>query len=148
MIDFELPVLKGLSGYKSRSHLPRGPKGAARQATLKEAADAKKKKRAEKAQRRHEKEKEIARWVQASENWSDVEAELESEEPTEMGGDASTSKDDGDRGVVATSVERRTPAAAPVSGGRDTKRRGDVPASRKRAASSDAAVEREAKRAR
>ena len=34
-------------------------------------------------------EKEIARWVQAGENRSDVEAELELEEPTEMGGDAS-----------------------------------------------------------
>jgi len=40
-----------------------------------------------------------------------------------------------------TSVERCEPAAASVGGGRDTKRRGDVPASRKRAASSDAAVE-------
>ena len=88
----------------------------ARQAALKQVAVAKKK-RAEKARRRHEKEKETARWVRAGENRSDVEAELESEEPTEMGGDASTSEDDRDRGVVATSVERRASAAVPISGG-------------------------------
>ena len=49
------------------------------QATQKEAAVGKKKKRAEKARRRHQKEKEIARRVQAGESWSDVEAELESD---------------------------------------------------------------------
>ena len=65
----------------------------ARQAALKEAAVTKKKKRAEKAWRRHEKEKEIARPVRAGENQSDMEAKVESEEPTEMGGDASTSED-------------------------------------------------------
>ena len=48
----------------------------ARQAALKEAAIVKKKKRAEKAWRKHEKEMEIARQVQARENRSDVEAEL------------------------------------------------------------------------
>ena len=84
----------------------------------------------------------------AGENRSDVEAELESEEPMEMGGDASTSEDDKDRGVVATTVERRAPVATSVSGGRDAERCSDVPASRKHATSSDAAVEREAKRAR
>ena len=52
-------------GYKSRPHLPKGPEGVARQAALKEAAVAKKKKRAEKAWRRHKKEKEIARRVWA-----------------------------------------------------------------------------------
>ena len=50
-------------GYRSRPHLLRGPKGAARQAALKEAAVAKKKKRAEKAWRRFEKVKEIGRRV-------------------------------------------------------------------------------------
>ena len=44
----------------------------ARQATLKEAADAMKKNRAENARRRHEKEMEIARWVRVGENQSDV----------------------------------------------------------------------------
>ena len=67
----------------------------ARQTTLKEAAVAKKKKRAEKAQRRHEKEKEITQRVLARENRSDMEMELESEEPTKMGGDVSSSKDGG-----------------------------------------------------
>ena len=37
---------------------------------------AKKKKKAEKARRRFKKEKEISRWVQGGESWSDVEAEL------------------------------------------------------------------------
>ena len=115
---------------------------------MKEATDAKKKKRAEKARRRHENEKEIARRVWAGENRSDVEAELESEEPMEMGGDASTSNDEGDRGVITTSVERRELAAASAGGGRDAERRGDVPALRKRTVSLDAAVEREAKRSR
>ena len=86
--------------------------------------------------------------MRASENRSDVEAELESEEPTEMGGNASTSEDDGDRGIIATSVEHRAPAAASTSSGRDVERHGDVPRSRKRAVSLDVAVEREVKRAR
>jgi len=41
-------------------------------------ANVKKKKRAKKAWSRHEKEKEITRWVQARENRSDVEADLKS----------------------------------------------------------------------
>ena len=86
-----------------------------RQAALKEVVDAKKKKRAEKAQRRYEKEKEIARWVWAEENRSDVEAELESKEPTELGGDASSSEDGG-RSVVVTSAERREPMATSTNG--------------------------------
>ena len=55
----------------------------ARQAALKEVAVMKKKKRVEKARRKHGKEMEIARRVWASENQKDVEAELELEEPTE-----------------------------------------------------------------
>ena len=62
MIDFELPVSKGLTGYKSRPHLLRGSKGAVRQATQREAMLLKKKK-AEKVWRRFDKEKEINRWV-------------------------------------------------------------------------------------
>ena len=93
------------------------------------------------ARRRFEKEKEIDRQVQAGESRSDVEAELESEEPTEMGGDMSTSEDDGDRGVVATSVERHAPMAASIGGGWDTERSGDIPTSRKHAMSSDTAIE-------
>ena len=84
----------------------------------------------------------------ACENQSDVEAELKSKEPTEMGGDASTSEDDKDWGVVVTLLEHHEPAAMFVSGGQDVERHGDVPMSRKHATSSDNAVEREAKQAR
>jgi len=105
---------------------------------------AKKKKKAEKARRRFKKEKEISWWVQAGESWSDVEVELESEEPIEMGGDASASKEEGDRSGVVTSAEHREPMVASVDSGRDTKTRGDVPESRKHAASEDTAVKREA----
>ena len=52
--------MSGLTGYKSWPHLPRGPEGVARQATLKEVAIVKKKKRAQKARRKHRKEMEIA----------------------------------------------------------------------------------------
>ena len=115
---------------------------------LKEAANDKKKKRAEKARRRHKKEKEIARRVWAGENRSDMEAELESEEPMEMCGDASTFEHDGDQGIVTTSVEHRELTTTSVSGERDTERRDNVPMSRKHATSSDSVVEREVKRAR
>ena len=64
-----------------------------------------------------------------------MEAELESEEPMEMGDDASTSEDDGDWGVVATSVEHHAPMAASTGGGWDTERHNDVPTSKRRAAS-------------
>ena len=65
-----------------------------------------------------------------------------------MGGDTSTSKDEGDRGIVVTSVERHEPMAASISGERDTKKRCDILESRKRAASEDTTIEREAKWAR
>ena len=55
--------------------------------------------------------------MQASENQSNMEAELESEEPMEMGGDVSTSEDDGDRGVIVTLVERRAPTASSIGDG-------------------------------
>ena len=108
--------------------------------------DAKKKKRAEKAQRKHGKEMEITQRVRASENQSDVEAKLESEDPTEVGGDASSFEDEGSRSIIATSVERREPTAASVDGGWEAERRGYVPAPRKCAASSDVVGELEAKR--
>ena len=71
------------------------PKGVARQVALKEAADSRKKKRAEKARRRHQKEQDIARRVRARENRSDVEVELESEDPTEMGDDVISFEEEG-----------------------------------------------------
>ena len=70
-----------------------------------------------------------------------MEAELESEEPTEMGGNTSASKDDGDRGAIVTSSEHREPMAASVDCGRDTETCDDVPESRKRAVSEDTTVE-------
>jgi hypothetical protein len=87
-----LSISLGLTGYKSWPHLPKGLEGVARQATLKEVMVVKKKKRAKKARKKHGKEMEIARRVRAGENQSDVEAELESEEPTKLGGEVSTSQ--------------------------------------------------------
>ena len=79
------------------------------------------------------------------ESRSDVEAELESEEPMEMGDDMSASKDEGDRGAAMTLVECGEPMATPIDGGHGTEMRGDVPGSRKRNASGDATVEQVAK---
>ena len=84
--------------------------------------------------------------MRASENRSDIEAELKSEEPTKMGGDTSSSKDEGGRDIVATSVEHHEPVVVSASGRQDMERRGDVLASRKHAMSSKAIIEREAKR--
>ena len=58
-----LPILKGLMGYKSWLHLLRGSEGMARQDAQREAALDKKKKKAKKARRRFDKEKEINWWV-------------------------------------------------------------------------------------
>ena len=118
------------------------------QAALKEVADAKKKKRAEKARRKHEREMEITRWVRAGESRGDVEAELESEDPMEVGDDVRSSEDGGGQSVVVTSVERRKPTATSAGGGREAERCGDTPAPRKRAVSLNAVGEREAKRMR
>jgi len=148
LIDFELPISKGLTGYKYRPDLPRGPEGVARQATQREAMLVKKKKKVEKAQRRFNKEKEINRWVQGGESQSDVEVELESEEPTEMGDDTSALEDEGVRGAVVTSVEHCEPMTTSIGGGRDVETRGDVPESRKRPVSEDTALEQERKWAR
>ena len=45
-----------------------------------------------------------------------MEAKLELEEPTEMGGNANSSKNEGDQGVIVTSVERHEPTATSISG--------------------------------
>ena len=78
----------------------------ARQATQKEAADARKKKKAEEGRWKHEKE--IARRAKAEENRSDVELELESEVPTEVD-DMIFSKEEESRKVIVTLVEHRDP---------------------------------------
>ena len=67
----------------------------ARQATLKEAADGRKKKIVEKAQWRHQTEQDISRPVRAGENKSNIEAEVELDDPTEMGDDVISSEDEG-----------------------------------------------------
>ena len=69
-----------------------------------------------------------------------MEAELELEEPTETVDDASSSEDEGDRGTAMTLVEHRKPKTTPVSGRRGTEVRGDIPESRKRTASENAAL--------
>ena len=74
--DWEPHVPQGLGNYKSRSHLPKGPEGVAKQAAQKEAADARKKKKTEVAHRKYKKEKEVARRMKARERKSDVESEL------------------------------------------------------------------------
>ena len=56
----------------------------AKQATQKEAADTRKKKKAEVTRRKQKKEKEVARRVKARERKSDVESELESWDPTDV----------------------------------------------------------------
>ena len=55
--------------------------------------------------------------MRAEENRSDVEAELESEEPTEMGDDVIFSKDEGGWEVIATLVECHKPMATSAGGG-------------------------------
>ena len=100
----------------------------------------KKKKRAKKARRRFDKEKEISQWVRRDESQSDMEADLESEESTEMGGDASASEDERDRGTVVTLAEHHGPVTTPIGGGRDMEVRSDVPESRKLTTSEDTAL--------
>ena len=60
---------------------------------------------------------EIARRVRARENMSDIESELESKNPTEMGDDVISSEDEGGREVIMTSVEHYEPVATSVGGG-------------------------------
>ena len=84
--------------------------------------------------------------MQARENRSDVELELELEDPTEVGDDTIFSEEEESREVVATSVERHDPMVASASGEQEAERRGDVPAPRKRATSANAVGEREVKR--
>ena len=92
------------------------PEGAARQAAQKEAVDAKKKKKAQDAQRKQQKELEIAQRVRAKENRSDVESELESEDPTEVGDDMLLSEEEESWEVVVTLAERHEPMTVSVSG--------------------------------
>ena len=82
----------------------------ARQAAQKEVADARKKKKAEVAQWKYKKEKEVARRMKAGERKSDVEFELESEDPTDVD-DMVFSEEEESWEVVVTSAEHRDPTA-------------------------------------
>ena len=59
-------------------------------------ADAKKKKRAEEARRKFQKEQDIAWRMRAGENRSDIEAKLESEDPSEVGDNVISFEVEGD----------------------------------------------------
>ena len=59
---------------------------------------------------------EIARRVRAEENRSDVESELESEDPTEVGDDMIFSEEEESREVIVTLVERCDPTATHAGG--------------------------------
>ena len=115
------------------------------QAVLKEAVDGRKKKRAKKARRRHQKEQDITRRVRAVESRSDIEAELESEDPMEMGDDVISSEEEGGQDTSVTSMVHREATATTASDRRDVERRGDAPTPRKHATSSDTVSEQEAK---
>ena len=82
----------------------------------------------------------------ARENRSDIESELESEDPTEVGDDMFFSEEVENQEVIVTSAERRNPTAVSATSGQEVERRGDVPMPRKHAASVDVIGEREAKR--
>ena len=61
-----------------------------------------------------------------------MEAELELEDPTDMGNDVSSSENGGGRSVVMTLMEHREPTTTSASGGWDAERHGDVPTQRNR----------------
>ena len=113
----------------------------AKQAAQKEAADArKKKKKAEVAHWNYKKEKEVARRVKARARKSDVEAELESEDPSDVD-DVVFSEEEGSREVVVTSAERRDPTMTSVGDEQEAMRHAVASALRKRMASADAVGE-------
>ena len=110
-------------------------------------ADARKKKKAEVAQRKYKKEKEIARRMKAGERKSDIESELELEDPTDVD-DMVFSEEEESLEVVLTSVEHRDPTAMSTGDEQEVERRVEVLVLRKHAASIYAVGEWEAKRAR
>jgi len=84
----------------------------------------------------------------AGENRSDVESELESEDPIEVGDDMIFSEEEESREVIVTSAEHHDLAAMSAGNEQEVERRAVVPVLRKRAASADAIGERLAKRMR
>ena len=85
--------------------------------------------------------------MKAEEHRSDVESELESEDPIDVV-DMVFSEEEESREVVVTSVERRDPTAMSAGDEQEVERRAVVPMPRKRVASTDAVGEWEAKRTR
>ena len=85
--------------------------------------------------------------MKARERRSDIESELASKDPTDVD-NMVFSEEEESREVVVTSAERRDPAAMSAGDEQEAERRAVVPVPRKRVASADAIVEREAKRTR
>ena len=85
--------------------------------------------------------------MKAGERKSDVEAELESEDPTDVD-DMVFSEEEGSQEVVVTSAEHRDPTATSAGEEQEATRRVEVPASRKHAASANAVGGRAAKQTR
>ena len=85
--------------------------------------------------------------MKAEERRSDVESELELEDPTEVDG-MIFSEEEESQEVVVTSAEHDDPTAMSTGDEQEAERRSEVPMPRKRAASADAIGEREAKRTR
>ena len=119
----------------------------ARQAAQKEAADTRKKKKAEVVHWKSKNEKEVARCMKARERKSDIESELESEDPTDVD-DMVFFEEEESREVVVTSAEHHDPTATSASDEQEATRHVVVPAPRKRVVSADTVGEREAKRTR
>ena len=84
--------------------------------------------------------------MKAGEHRSNVESELKSEDPTDVDNMVFFEEEES-REVVVTSTERRDPTAMSAGDEQEAERHTEVPMPRKRAASIDAAGEREAKRA-
>ena len=87
------------------------------------------------AHRTYKKEKEVARRMKAGERKSDIESELESEDPMDVD-DMVFSEEEGSWEVVVTSAERRDPVSMSA---------GDEQEAERRAASVDAVSEQAAK---
>ena len=64
--------------------------------------------------------------MKARENRSDVESELESENPTEVGDDMIFSEEEESQEVIATSAGCRDPTAVSAGGEQEAERHGDV----------------------
>ena len=100
---------------------------------------------AEVAHQEYKKEKEVARCVKAGERKSDVESELESEDPTDVD-DMVFSKEEESQEVIVTSAESRNPTATSASDEREATRRAVASAPKKRVASADDVDKRTTKR--